>query len=425
MTDAVNDIALYSYIFSIPHLMLSRMPVIWCAAQNFLMRNVIIIYNDVNSSLIVTMQVSRRPYTFDRVVRILITIAFICGFVWLVNILKDVLLPFCLACLIAYILEPMVEFTQKLLRLKSRVIPVFITLFEVAFIVAVLCYFFIPSVVDEIHQMSELIDKYSDKDVISPLIPGVLHDYIVKHVNLDEITKYIDGQHMMTILDKGTSFLSQSVSMVLHGLEWLLTFIYVIFILIDYRQLMRGFRLLVPPRFRPIAYKVGDDIKNSMNKYFRGQALIALCAAVFYCIGFSIVGIPLAIVLGILVGILYLIPYFQYVTLIPVAIVCFINSLGGTVGFFPELGKCLLVYVVSQCICDYVLTPKIMGKALGLNPAIILLSLSVWGTLLGLIGMIIALPLTTLLLSYYEQYVINRDDNTTTAPVVPSPPASD
>ena len=107
------------------------------------------------------------------------------------------------------------------------------------------------------------------------------------------------------------------------------------------------------------------------------------------------------------------------------AIVCFINSLGGTVGFFPELGKCLLVYVVSQCICDYVLTPKIMGKALGLNPAIILLSLSVWGTLLGLIGMIIALPLTTLLLSYYEQYVINRDDNTTTAPVVPSPPASD
>lgn len=173
---------------------------------------------------------------------------------------------------------------------------------------------------------------------------------------------------------------------------------------------MKGFRLLVPPRFRPIAYKVGDDIKNSMNKYFRGQALIALCAAVFYCIGFSIVGIPLAIVLGILVGILYLIPYFQYITLIPVAIVCFIDSLGGTVGFFPELGKCLLVYVVSQCICDYVLTPKIMGRALGLNPAIILLSLSVWGTLLGLIGMIIALPLTTLLLSYYEQYVINRAD---------------
>ena len=64
-----------------------------------------------------------------------------------------------------------------------------------------------------------------------------------------------------------------------------------------------------------------------------------------------------------------------------------------------------MVYVVSQCICDYVLTPKIMGKAMGLNPAIILLSLSVWGSLLGFLGLIIALPLTTLLLAYYDEYI--------------------
>jgi predicted PurR-regulated permease PerM len=82
--------------------------------------------------------------------------------------------------------------------------------------------------------------------------------------------------------------------------------------------------------------------------------------------------------------------------------------MGGEAEFWPVFGQCLLVYVVSQCVCDYVLTPKIMGKAMGLNPAIILFSLSVWGTLLGLIGMIIALPLTTLLLSYYQQYVIDR-----------------
>ncbi|MDE7408357.1 MAG: AI-2E family transporter, partial [Muribaculaceae bacterium] len=68
------------------------------------------------------------------------------------------------------------------------------------------------------------------------------------------------------------------------------------------------------------------------------------------------------------------------------------------------------VYIVVQAIQDLVLTPKIMGKAMGLNPAIILLSLSVWGSLLGLLGMILALPMTTLLLSYYERYVINGSD---------------
>lgn len=70
----------------------------------------------------------------------------------------------------------------------------------------------------------------------------------------------------------------------------------------------------------------------------------------------------------------------------------------------------MIVYIVVQCIQDFFLTPKIMGRAMGLNPAIILLSLSVWGTLLGFIGLIIALPLTTLLLAYYNQYIRNRED---------------
>ena len=68
----------------------------------------------------------------------------------------------------------------------------------------------------------------------------------------------------------------------------------------------------------------------------------------------------------------------------------------------------MAVYVVVQAIQDLYLTPKIMGKSMGLNPAIILLSLSIWGSLLGFMGLIIALPLTTLLISYYSLYVIDR-----------------
>lgn len=353
-----------------------------------------------------------RPLTFDRVARYIFAIAIVVGLIWLINILKNVLLPFCLACLIAYLLDPLVEFTRKLLHLKGRVIAIFITLIEVTFLIGLLIYFFVPSVIKEVNHMEELIRNYSSSGVSVPFVPSEVHDFINKYINFDTIKQMMQGGHLETIINKSTSILSAVLGFLMHTLEWLLTFIYVIFILIDYKRLMKGFRLLVPPKFRPIAYRVGDDIKNSMNKYFRGQALIALCAAVFYCIGFSIVGIPLAIVLGVLVGILYMIPYFQYVTLIPVALVCLIDSMGGGVAFWSELGQCGLVYVVSQCICDYVLTPKIMGKALGLNPAIILLSLSVWGTLLGLIGMIIALPLTTLLLAYYEEFVITRSDNT-------------
>lgn len=349
-----------------------------------------------------------RPITFDRVMRYLFAAAIIAGIVWLVNTLRNVLLPFFLACLISYILQPLVEFSLKKLHLRWRIVAIFFTLISVAAILFGLAYIFVPSIMKEIHEMGLMINDYSRRGDPMPLVPKEIHDYLVNYFNDDMMAKLLENQKFEALLSKGTSFISASISFLLHTLEWFLTFIYVIFILLDYKEIMRGFGMMIPPKYRKIAFKIGDDIKNSMNRYFRGQAVLALCAAVFYCIGFSIVGIPLSIVLGITVGVLYMIPYFQYITILPVAFVCLVSSMGGEFTFWTEFGKCLLVYAVSQTICDYILTPKIMGKAMGLNPAIILLSLSVWGTLLGLIGMIIALPLTTLLISYYQEYVIDR-----------------
>jgi predicted PurR-regulated permease PerM len=71
---------------------------------------------------------------------------------------------------------------------------------------------------------------------------------------------------------------------------------------------------------------------------------------------------------------------------------------------------CFIVFLVVQGIQDLFLVPKIMGKAMGLNPAVILLSLSIWGSLLGIVGMIIALPATTLLISYYKRFILNKEE---------------
>lgn len=354
---------------------------------------------------------SSRPYTFDRVVRILAIIAMVVGAIWLIDKLEYVLLPFCLACLIAYLLDPLVEFNRRLNRFKGRALATLLTILEVTLFIGVICYFFVPSILNELAQMKLLIEGYSAQGASVPFLPSKVHEYINKFLSSENFKALLDIDNIESLLNKSSTLLSASLDFLMRTLQWLLTFIYVIFILLDYEQLMRSFRMMVPPKYRKVAYKIEDDVKTNMNHYFRGQALIALFAAVFYCIGFSIVGIPLSIILGITVGVLYMIPYFQYVTLIPVAIVCLIYSMGGGGEFWTLFGECLLVYVISQSVCDYILTPKIMGKAMGLNPAIILFSLSVWGTLLGLIGMIIALPLTTLLLAYYQQYVIDRPYN--------------
>lgn len=354
---------------------------------------------------------SSRPFTFDRVVRIVAGLALLGGAIWLVNDLRNVLLPFCVACLVAYLLNPLVEANQKYLRLRNRAAASVATIFEVSCAIGLLVYFILPSVVKEIHEISVILSRGESSNASIPFLPDAIIRPVKEWIASFDIGEFLKSSHLESLVSSGTSVISSTVAFLLHTVEWLLTFIYIIFILIDYRSLMNGFRIMVPKKYRPLATRIGGDIKDSMNRYFRGQLTIAACAAVMYCIGFSIVGIPLAIILGVLVGILYIIPYFQYVTLIPVAAVCFIASMGdGATGFWTMMGECVLVYVVSQCVCDYILTPKIMGKAMGLNPAIILLSLSVWGTLLGLLGLIIALPLTTLLLAYYQEYINSRGD---------------
>lgn len=348
----------------------------------------------------------RKNITFDLVVRWIVAIVAVVVVVLLINYLRNVLLPFCVACLIAYVLEPLVTFQQHHLKLKRRILPVFLTLLETLALLAGLAFIIVPLATKEISQLENLIKASSGHS--TPFLPPELQDYISRNLNLDALKHYLDPQQIVDIFSKSTSVLSATVSVVMRTIEWLLTFIYVIFIMLDYPQLMKGFRKVVPPKYRKKIYPVLDDIKGNMNSYFRSQAVIAACAAVFYCIGFSIAGLPLAIVMGLMTGILYMIPYVQYVTLIPVVILCYLDSLTGACGFWTEFGKCIAVYVVSQSVCDYVLTPKIMGKSLGLNPAIILLSLSVWGSLLGIIGMIIALPMTALLIAYYKQYVLTN-----------------
>ena len=356
-----------------------------------------------------------RPFTFDRVVRLLITVACIAVTVWLVGLLKSVLLPFLVAWLIAYILEPFVQYNKHLLGVKKRWLPITITLFECVLILAAISVFIVPSIISEMHQVADFIRHYSERGSDIPFIPSSIHDFLRNKIDFDSISRQLTSQDIQTILDTAGSFIAGGYNIVLGVFNWFIVLLYVVFIMLDYERLLKGFKRMVPPKYRNTTFSVANDVKKSMNHYFRGQALVAFLVGVMFCIGFSIVGLPMAIVLGLFIGVLNMVPYLQLISLIPTTMLCLVYSVDGGVDFWSIWWACIAVYVIVQCIQDLVLTPKIMGKAMGLNPAIILLSLSVWGTLLGFIGLIIALPLTTLLLAYYDIYITNREDGETPA----------
>ena len=162
---------------------------------------------------------------------------------------------------------------------------------------------------------------------------------------------------------------------------------------------------IFPKKNRPFWSALMKDVERELNNYIRGQGLVALCMGIMFCIGFTIIGFPMAIGLGILIGIMDLVPYLHTFALIPTAFLAMLKAADTGQNFWLVFGLAFLVFCVVQVITDMVVTPKIMGKAMGLNPAILLLSLSVWGALLGFLGLIVALPLTTLIIAYWQRYV--------------------
>lgn len=355
----------------------------------------------------------RTPFTFDRVVRMLIAAVIVIAVYWLVTKLKAVLLPFCAAWLIAYMLEPFVQYNQRLLRVRNRWLPIMMTLFEVCLVACAIGIFIVPSVVSEAHQVAVFIGQYVDSGTQIPFIPAQVHQFLQRNIDFQTIATQLTREDLDSIIDFLGSVFAGGYNVMMIIVDVFLTLLYVIFIMLDYERLLNGFRKLVMPKYRSTVFAVGSDIKRSMNHYFRGQSLVAFIVGILFCIGFSIVGLPLAIVMGLFIGLLNMVPYLQLISLIPTTILCLVSSADAGIDFWPLWCSCMAVYIVVQCIQDLFLTPKIMGKAMGLNPALILLSISVWGTLLGFIGLIIALPLTTLLLAYYNRYIDSRNDGET------------
>lgn len=358
--------------------------------------------------------VGPRPYTFDRVVRIVFSIVAIIATLYLLNILKGVLLPFLVACLIAYMLEPIVRWNMKWMHTKKRFLPVVLTLIEACAAITLFCLIFIPYLISECTSMAETLRKYATTQIQIPYISSEIHRFIRENVDFDRISRYLSRDEWKTLiktaLSSSWSFVSSSVAFLIGLASWLIVILYVIFIMLDYERLMLSFRQLVPYNHRHRVFRIFDDVKNAMNRYFRGQFIIAFTVGILFAVGFYIIGLPMGVVLGLFIGMLNMVPYLQLISLPICAVLCIVAAVAGGVDFWVIFWESMAVYVIVQSIQDLLLTPKVMGKAMGLNPAIILLSLSIWGCLLGFIGLIIALPLTTLILSYYDMYVVQRID---------------
>ena len=349
---------------------------------------------------------------FDKFVRGLIGVVIIVGIIMLLGKLSGVLTPFFLAWLIAYILFPMVRFFQYRCHLKYRFLGILCAFIVVGAILTGFFFLVIPPMVDESVHVKNLLVGYLSRSETLSNIPNVIQIFVRDHFTVEEIKGIVTQEGFIegikTTIPKVWDVIVQSFGVLSGILSMTMVALYTLFILLDYEKFSGGWPNLLPESYRSFAVQLMADVEEGMNKYFRGQALVAFCVGILFCIGFTIIGFPMAIGLGLFIGLLNMVPYLQLVGFIPTILLAIVKAADTGENFWFILFLALIVFAVVQLIQDSFLTPKIMGRVTGLNSAIILLSLSVWGSLLGVLGMIIALPMTTLLLTYYQRYVIRK-----------------
>ncbi|MDD3077687.1 MAG: AI-2E family transporter [Paludibacter sp.] len=375
------------------------------------------------------MKSPEKPYTFDRVIRLLIALTIFVILFFLIKKLSPVLLPFFIAWLIAYLLQPFVSFFQYKLKLKNRVLSVISTLLLFGLIFTGAGFLFFPLISAEISKVSDIISNYTNSVDVYSFIPLRWQEQLRDYLSKIDLQALLNDDKLMDVVKKIApriwSLLNSSLSFIWGLTVLVIIFLYLFFILKDYENISESMFHIVPQKYRGLASEILHDLEVGMNAYFRGQALIALIVAVLFSIGFMITGLPLAIIFGLFIGVLNLVPYLKTIALIPGTILAFLQSVETGHGFFPVLLSMLIVFVVVQLIEDFFLVPKIMGDVTGLNPAVILLSLSVWGSLMGVIGLIMALPLTTLLISYYKRFVLKESKPSFASEIIPDQPEND
>ena len=349
------------------------------------------------------------------IIRFVITVAILITLYLLIRRLSGVLLPFLISFVVAYMLAPIVNFFQHTCRLKNRMVSVIVTILLVAGLLTGAVAAVVPAISRQATSLSQSIKTYVSNWDGNEYFSPRANERIEQLIQSMDIKALLQSEQVQQGIKKLIPVLGDWVTSGVNAVMSLavvfICLLYVIFLLIDYEQITSNWHKYLPKRFRDTIVMLISDLDRNMNAYFRGQALVASIVGILFAIGFQIIGLPMGIGIGLFIGMLNLVPYMQALGIPPCILLGLIQAAETARPVWVVMLCIAAVFIIVQTIQDMVLVPKIMGDVTGMGPAWILLSLSVWGSLLGFVGMIIALPITTLLISYYKRFVLHISDD--------------
>lgn len=360
-----------------------------------------------------------KPYTLDRIFRLFAGLALLVGGVLLLRSLADVLLPFAAALLLAYLANPAVRRLEKLLG-GRRGPAVLLFLAGAGLALAGLAGLLLPAVARETADSARLLARAAADSQMAAL----LADYLPEDV-WGGIRAWLASQDVQELLHSGQtlgaakavlqravpglwSVASGAAGLLLGLVIVMAVVIYLALLLADFERLAAHWGDWLPPGWRAPVTAFMAEFEDAMSRYFRAQSLVAAIVGVLHAVGFALIGLPFAVPFGLLVGVLNMVPYLQLAALPPALFLALLLAASGGVTVGAAIGLTALVFAVVQLLQEAVLVPRLVGGATGLSPWLVLLSISVWGQLLGLLGLLIAIPSTCLVLAWYRRLLADQ-----------------
>jgi predicted PurR-regulated permease PerM len=324
--------------------------------------------------------------------------------VWLLRVLGGVLAPFILVYIVAYLLHPLVTMAQRRWRVPRWLPALGITMVFVGAL-GLVVFLLVPALVGQIETLArrvvELATRVPDLIARADFLDAAERSGLIRRQELvRELQQFLPQQveSLVGRLPAALAGLTRSVGAII-GLVTTVVLVPVLlfYMLIDFATI-RDALVRMLPRYRgsrSYMARVGDVV----GSYLRGQLTISLIAAVLVTIPLVILGVPFALVIGLLTGLLNMIPTIG-------AVLSYV--IGGLLmlafGTWADVAIVIAVIAGESLLEQSVLTPRIMGAQVGLHPVLVMLSLFVFGALIGPIGLFIAVPATALLVGLYRAF---------------------
>ena len=288
--------------------------------------------------------------TFDRMARWVLMAATVIAIIYLINLLGSVLLPFFVGWLLAYLLYPMVKFVQYRLHVPSRPLAIVVTMLVVGIVLAGVFYFIIPPMIGQFERLGDVLMKYLNQQSEKGDFSAMIHEWL--NQNRDRVMEFFRSRDfietMKTTMPGVFSFVGRTANIIISIVASCITLLYMFFILLDYEYLTNNWVRIFPKKSRPFWISLMGDVERELNNYIRGQGLVALCMGIMFCIGFTIIDFPMAIGLGILIGIMDLVPYLHTLALLPTALLSLLKAADTGQNFWVILLSALAVFAIVQ-----------------------------------------------------------------------------